>query len=50
MFLWVSTQTDLRGTNAVGLGIHTLVSSPKILVVSQIQVESQIFKSSSCNL
>jgi hypothetical protein len=29
MFLWASTQTDLRGTNVMGLGWHTLISSPR---------------------
>jgi hypothetical protein len=28
MFLWTSTRTDLRGTNVMGLGSHTLVTFP----------------------
>jgi hypothetical protein len=29
MFLWAFTRIHLRGTNAMGLGSHTLVSSPR---------------------
>jgi hypothetical protein len=29
MLLWASTRIDLTGTNIVGLGSHTLVSSPR---------------------